>query len=203
MGKNKYYAVRKGRQTGIFNTWAECEKAVKGYSGAEYKSFYKLEEAKMYLENKKIKENIYKAIEGIEDDEMIAYVDGSYDVNKKCYSYGVVIFFRGEKKVFSGKEENKELADMRNVAGELKGAKIAMDYAIQNKVKRLYLYYDYEGIEKWATSSWQARKEGTKDYKEYYDKISKKLEVVFIKVKSHSGDKFNEEADKLAKEALK
>ena len=40
----KYYAVRNGYHTGIFNTWDECKKEVSGFSGAEYKSFTKLEE---------------------------------------------------------------------------------------------------------------------------------------------------------------
>ena len=35
----KYYAVRSGRKTGVFLSWAECEEQVKGFSGAEYKSF--------------------------------------------------------------------------------------------------------------------------------------------------------------------
>ena len=35
----KYYAVKNGRQTGIFESWAECEEQVKGFSGAVYKSF--------------------------------------------------------------------------------------------------------------------------------------------------------------------
>lgn len=35
----KIYAVKKGLVPGIYNTWSECEKQVKGYSGAEYKSF--------------------------------------------------------------------------------------------------------------------------------------------------------------------
>ena len=49
---------------------------------------------------------------------------------------------------------------------------------------------------------WKANKEGTKLYRDFYNSISKKLKVDFIKVKAHSGDKYNEEADKLAKEAL-
>ena len=36
----KYYAVRKGREIGIFTDWSECEKQIKGYSGAEFKSFF-------------------------------------------------------------------------------------------------------------------------------------------------------------------
>ena len=35
----KYYAVRKGRNTGIYRTWDECKSQVFQYSGAEYKSF--------------------------------------------------------------------------------------------------------------------------------------------------------------------
>lgn len=44
----KYYAVKTGRTTGVFQTWAECEVQVKGFSGAEYKFFSTLEEASDY-----------------------------------------------------------------------------------------------------------------------------------------------------------
>ena len=49
MGKN-FYAVRKGRVTGIFATWRECERHVKGYSGAQFKGFKTEAEAEEYLE---------------------------------------------------------------------------------------------------------------------------------------------------------
>lgn len=39
MPKQKYYVVWKGRKTGIFTSWAECEKQVKGFVGAQYKAF--------------------------------------------------------------------------------------------------------------------------------------------------------------------
>jgi ribonuclease HI len=39
MAKQKYYVVWKGRNPGIYTSWAECEAQVKGYAGAEYKSF--------------------------------------------------------------------------------------------------------------------------------------------------------------------
>jgi ribonuclease HI len=39
MAKTKYYVVWKGRKPGIYTSWAECEAQVKGYPGAEYKSF--------------------------------------------------------------------------------------------------------------------------------------------------------------------
>jgi ribonuclease HI len=34
-----FYAVGKGRTTGIFTTWTECQESVKGFSGAMFKKF--------------------------------------------------------------------------------------------------------------------------------------------------------------------
>lgn len=49
MAAKKYYAVKKGITTGIFDNWADCKAAVDGYSGAEYKGFTTLLEARQYL----------------------------------------------------------------------------------------------------------------------------------------------------------
>ena len=46
----KYYAVFKGRKTGIYTTWAECERQVKGYSNAAFKSFKTKKEAETAIE---------------------------------------------------------------------------------------------------------------------------------------------------------
>jgi ribonuclease HI len=102
----------------------------------------------------------------------------------------------------SGREEDPEMALMRNVSGELKGAMKAMEWAIENEIRTLYLHYDYTGIERWAKGDWKTNKDGTKAYKAYFDSIKDKIKVEFIKVKAHSGNKYNEEADKLAKEAI-
>ncbi|MDP4265413.1 MAG: ribonuclease H family protein [Bacteroidota bacterium] len=39
MAKQKFYVVWKGRQTGIFDNWDTCNAQIKGFPGAEYKSF--------------------------------------------------------------------------------------------------------------------------------------------------------------------
>jgi len=49
MVSKKYYAVLKGRKTGIFATWEECEDQVNGFSGAIYKSFKTRGEAEAAL----------------------------------------------------------------------------------------------------------------------------------------------------------
>ena len=45
MAKKKYYVVWKGRETGIFETWAECTEQIHGFKQAQYKSFGSLQAA--------------------------------------------------------------------------------------------------------------------------------------------------------------
>lgn len=49
MAAKKFYAVRKGKITGVFSSWADCRSSVDGFPGAEYKGFATLSEAKAYL----------------------------------------------------------------------------------------------------------------------------------------------------------
>ena len=44
-----YYAVAKGRKTGIYRTWAECENQVKGFGGAVFKKFKNSSEAENFI----------------------------------------------------------------------------------------------------------------------------------------------------------
>lgn len=44
-----FYAVAKGRTTGIFKTWPECEAQVKGFPGAKYKKFDSEESAQGFV----------------------------------------------------------------------------------------------------------------------------------------------------------
>jgi ribonuclease HI len=41
----KFYTVWKGRRRGVFSSWAECKRQVKGYVGAEFKAFDSMAEA--------------------------------------------------------------------------------------------------------------------------------------------------------------
>ena len=50
--KQKYYAVARGRETGIFRDWYnEVEPLVSGYSNARYHGFRTLEEAQKWLDS--------------------------------------------------------------------------------------------------------------------------------------------------------
>jgi len=49
-----YYAVKKGIEPGIYNSWEECSNQIDGFPGAEYKKFKTMEEANDFLNTKTI-----------------------------------------------------------------------------------------------------------------------------------------------------
>ncbi len=199
---SKYYVIKKGRKTGIFNSWAECKSQIDGFSGAVYKSFKTESEAKAYLSGD-MSEGSAKVSEAeIPEDAVIAYVDGSYNIATEEFSYGMVILRDGEEICFSEKVEDKSLASMRNVAGEIKGSEAAMRYALEENINTLVIYHDYEGIARWCLGDWKANKAGTIAYKKFYDSVKDRIDIRFVKVKGHSNDKYNDMADELAKRAV-
>lgn len=200
---SKFYAVRKGRKPGIYTAWDECKQHVAGYSGAEYKSFVNQQDAQNYLNHTEQTAPQKEAdVINHSADEAVAYVDGSFNNKTKEFSYGAVIFWNHKEYHFSAKFDDAGLADMHNVAGELKGSEKAIEFALENKISKLTIYHDYEGIAKWCTGAWQAKKEGTQKYKQFYEQAKGQVDIHFIKVKGHSGDTYNELADSLAKKAL-
>ena len=194
----KFYAVRNGRQIGIFTDWNECKRLVTGYKGAEFKGFVNRDDAVAYMNGAEHDEHEIKQ----SPDTAVAYVDGSYNVKTKIFACGVVILHNGEEKQFNESFDDPELASMRNVAGEINGSMAAMSYCAEHGIKNLHIFYDYAGIEYWCTGAWKTKKSGTIDYKRFYDEMKNTVNITFHKVKGHSGDKYNDMADALAKATL-
>ena len=193
----KFYAVKKGKKTGIFSTWDECKEQVTGFKGAVYKSFKTLSEAEAFLERNEEKiENIEKV------DGVYAYIDGSFDRINGIYGSGVVIVDGDKKHEYKHAGNREDYAQLHNVAGELEAAKFVMWYAVDKKIKEITLFYDYQGIEAWAVGDWQANLPYTQDYVKFYNKVKSVVKVNFVKVKAHTGVELNEVVDKLAKDAI-
>lgn len=199
----KVYAVRKGRTTGLFMSWDDCKAQVDGFAGAEYKSFADPADAMAYLG---LTSGGSASGSGFPEG-VRAYVDGSFDAASDRYSCGVVIVEtdaegKSETTELNAAFDDAEAAQQRNIAGEIMGSKLAIDHCMANGLKSVEIYHDYEGIGAWADGRWKANNPLTKGYRDYVADARKSMDIRFVKVKAHAGNKYNELADRLAKKAL-
>lgn len=205
MAGKRVYAVKRGKNTGIFYQWEECRNAVDGYPGAEYKGFPTVQEAKSYLgvADEEENNNIPPAGE-TSGESLLAYVDGSYDDTLKKYAFGCV-FILADGHIYTqyGNGDNEQSLQHRNVTGEMLGAMYAVKTAMLNGFQKVELCYDYQGIEKWVTGEWRSKTELTQKYARAMREWGTKIHISFTKVAAHTNVKYNELADQMAKQGLR
>ena len=224
----KYYAVRVGKEPGIYTDWSEVQPLVSGFKGAIYKSFNTLEEAEEFMgevssENPKeatITNESLIDIDVLEDARKgIAhvFVDGSHISEKGKRknlqpTYGVILLQNNPIRdktneliatmITGSVKEFKNVKDVtisNQIAGELYSALRAVKLAIQMRMKEVYVYYDYAGIEQWALGNWDAKNELSQSYKEQMSELMEYIKVHFVKTKGHNDVLYNEVVDMVAK----
>lgn len=207
----KIYAIKEGFDSQnnikvvdkIVYSWDECLKYVKGVKGAKYKSFTSMEDVEEYLNMGS--GFLKKGVDEYPLDKVQAYIDGSYNTASEKYSYGMVVVKEDViLHIENGASEDNSSKDIRQIAGELKGAIKALEYARDNGIKELILIHDYVGVCYHATGFWERKEESSKKYYADFNYLTEAngIKVTFVKVDSHTGDLFNEIVDEFAKKAI-
>lgn len=130
-----------------------------------------------------------------------AFVDGSFNPDTNVYGGGgLLVDQHGNRHLIFESGKDPRMAKLRNVAGEMLGARIIAAKAWRLGMRRLTMFYDYEGVANWVTGDWKCKKRETARYSTIMQELMLKgLKITFKHVKGHSGILENEEVDRLAK----
>ena len=199
----KFYAVRRDRTTGVFESWDACRKQVFKFPGAAYKAFSTREEAFSFL--LPAKKTLNKTTEKSElssDSQIAIWVDGScfpQEDGSLRIGWGLLVKQDGEE-VYRAKGNDipPEAHRHRNVAGEILGILKAVEWCQTEGIAEVTLYFDYQGLESWVTGAWRAKLPFTQFYAKTVNASG--ITIHWIKIKAHSGNHENEIVDQLAKE---
>lgn len=134
-------------------------------------------------------------------DQLYVYVDGSYNPAYPDRYSGAfaVVDPVSDTLMCTHSGCGTKAVSMRNVAGELSAVMRAVQYCMKY-ARNTVVFYDYTGIANWVTGEWQAKKPETQAYKQFMNQYKDRLQ--FVKVKAHTGNKYNELCDRAARKAL-
>lgn len=190
-----YYAVKKGWTRGIYQYESDFLRQIKNFKNPYYKICKTYEEAEEFIHNNR-KDNYIST--HTEPNEVKAFVDGSYNYKKNIYGSGIVMFVDNHKYTRSITGCCTEWEELKNIAGELKAAMWAIKKAISLGKTKITLYYDFVGIEKFAREK-NHPNANIRKYQKVIEDSQKHIDIHFVYIKCHSGNRYNTEADKLAK----
>lgn len=136
------------------------------------------------------------------------YTDGSYNHTAGVVGWAYIILIDGCPPIYTKGfiDDNKDIIAMRNYSGELIAAMAAVQHIIEEEksigIDQVTIYHDYEGVGAWPTGKYKKPKNNfSRYYRDKMNMVNKILNINYIHIKSHSGNKWNEKVDQLAKEA--
>ena len=201
----KFYAVHQGRIPGVYLTWKDCQLQVQGFPGAKFKSFPTRQEAEAFVTGEAVPASERTSPDFHPDDPTLAHiwVDGS------CVTDGegilrlgwAFLIIRGGQEIHrdSGNEIPLEAHRHRNVAGEIMAVLQALAWCQEHSIRSAKIYFDYQGLESWATGSWKTNTPFTQAYADAIKNSG--MQLTWKKVLAHSGEANNEIVDQLARAA--
>ena len=208
----KFYAVKRGRKTGLFTVWAECAAQVKGFQGAVYKGFMTEEEARVWLggadaRTEQPRAAAEMAAPSAPDADYIIHTDGSCLRNPGgAGGWAAVIETAATGAV---EEKSGGAPETTNNRMELTAALMALSAVPEGA--RVALYTDSQYLKNAFTKFWLPawKKRGWKkadgepvlnqDLWVQLDAAFAARQVQFHWVKGHAGNPRNERCDALAR----
>jgi len=158
---SKFYAVKKGRNTGVFTDWLEVEPLILRFKGAIYKAFSTREQAEAYL---KESSNNDEPMDLFHRPMHQVFIFGGYEPIDKSIFYGTLIINREQENVFTFANVITDQPTTTPFMGEIFAIKEAMKWLDKNGVRETMIHYSYEGIKQWATGGWEAKVDVAIDY---------------------------------------
>lgn len=201
---NFYAALFANGSHKLFDNWASCEKAVKGVSGVRFKKFPSQGEAKQWVQQSSIHpisdllSSSTTTASPTDNRTLHIYVDGSFKPSSVYAGWGWAAT-QNNQVIATGKGKTGNPAESRNIDGEVEAALQALSYANSKEIPCI-IYHDYQGISSWANGEWKTKSNIARTYIERLKQIT--VPYRFTKVKGHSGNEWNDLADKLANEGL-
>ena len=202
----KFYAVRKGRQPGIYTTWPACEEQIKGFPGAVYKAFPTKAQALAFAGEG------LPGLTGLPPADTLPATDGIHIwVDGSCLPHGnghlhfgwAYVILDGERELHraSGHDVPAEARRHRNVAGEIQAVLQALEWCRAHDIATATISFDYQGLASWVEGTWKTRTPFTRAYAERVRALG--MTLTWHKVLAHSGETYNELVDQLAREAAR
>lgn len=208
----KFYAVKRGRKTGLYTVWAECAAQVKGFQGAVYKGFMTEDEARAWLggadaRTEQPRAAAEMAAPSAPDADYIIHTDGSCLRNPGgAGGWAAVI-----ETTATGAVEEKSGGDPETTNNRMELTAALMALSAVPEGARVALYTDSQYLKNAFTKFWLPawKKRGWKkadgepvlnqDLWVQLDAAFAARQVQFHWVKGHAGNPRNERCDALAR----
>lgn len=208
-GKKVYYAVKRGRKVGIFMKSKDVAAVTDGFLDACHQSFALKEDALSFLgiQYDTVRDLVYVEKEQTlyfceKPDVLNIYVDGSYNDKKKVHTAAFLAMKEGKTLHKSCELYQNHPYDnsLKSNVGEIESCIAGLRYACKEGAKNVLIYHDNELIGDMLYANKRSTNPFLYEYVEFVKELREKhgMYIDFIKVKSHNGNEWNQEVDKLA-----